>query len=401
MKKLFTLLALCACMLSANAQTTVKGSRFFDNWSIGLDGGVSSNFHDWDKPNGGVAGIQFTKGVTPVLSVEISGQMGINDNANWNVPHSSNVVDNFTVMGTTKINLMNWLGGYPGKPRVFEMQVRTGAGYMRFLHPEIAGGIRGYKDVNRGVAKVGLDLDFNLGKKRAWTFSVRPAIVFKAQNGDATCDNDSHCKQYTHNALGQLTGGLVYHFKNSNGEHYFTKAELRDQSEIDRLNEEINAARAETEKERENARRALDDKDRQIRDLQQALRDCEGRAPVEVTKTVTNTVTNTEKSMECYVYFGQGRSTIDNSQMPNVERIATFLRNHKDAKVEVNGYASPEGSVEINERLARQRAEAVKTALVNKYKIDGSRINAIGKGVGDAFSEPDWNRVSICTIQEK
>ena len=41
-----------------------------------------------------------------------------------------------------------------------------------------------------------------------------------------------------------------------------------------------------------------------------------------------------------------------------------------------------------------------KTILVNKYKINASRITAEGQGVGDMFTEPDWNRVSICTIED-
>ena len=49
---------------------------------------------------------------------------------------------------------------------------------------------------------------------------------------------------------------------------------------------------------------------------------------------------------------------------------------------------------------ASARAEAVKTILVNKYKISASRITAEGQGVGDMFTEPDWNRVSICTIED-
>ena len=46
------------------------------------------------------------------------------------------------------------------------------------------------------------------------------------------------------------------------------------------------------------------------------------------------------------------------------------------------------------------RAQAVKSILVKKYKINDTRITAEGQGIGDMFSEPDWNRVSICTIEE-
>ena len=38
--------------------------------------------------------------------------------------------------------------------------------------------------------------------------------------------------------------------------------------------------------------------------------------------------------------------------------------------------------------------------LVEKYKIAAERISAEGQGVGNMFSEPDWNRVSICTLEE-
>ena len=105
--------------------------------------------------------------------------------------------------------------------------------------------------------------------------------------------------------------------------------------------------------------------------------------------------------MESYVTFRQGRYSIDAAQLPNVERIGTYLKNHTNAKVVIKGYASPEGSAEVNARIANQRAEAVKSLLIKKYKIDSSRITAEGQGVGNMFSEPDWNRVSICTLENE
>ena len=87
-------------------------------------------------------------------------------------------------------------------------------------------------------------------------------------------------------------------------------------------------------------------------------------------------------------------------QLPNVERVATYMKKHPEAKVIIKGYASPEGNLAFNEKLAKARAEAVKNILVRKYKIDDTRIASEGQGIGDMFSEPDWNRVSICTIEE-
>ena len=87
-----------------------------------------------------------------------------------------------------------------------------------------------------------------------------------------------------------------------------------------------------------------------------------------------DTIDNTKKTLESVITFRQGRTTVDNSQLPNVERIATYLKSHKEASVVIKGYASPEGSVEVNERIARQRAEAVKKMLVSRYGIAGERI---------------------------
>lgn len=56
------------------------------------------------------------------------------------------------------------------------------------------------------------------------------------------------------------------------------------------------------------------------------------------------------------------------------------MKNHKDAKVEIKGYASPEGSKEINEKLSVARAEAVKNILVKRYKISADRLTTKGMG---------------------
>ena len=118
--------------------------------------------------------------------------------------------------------------------------------------------------------------------------------------------------------------------------------------------------------------------------------------PQECTKTSAFTF----GACHFYLICRQGRSSVDASQLPNVERVASYMKKYPDSKVIIKGYASPEGSVEVNARIAAARAEAVKTILVNKYKINASRITAEGQGVGDMFTEPDWNRVSICTIED-
>ena len=112
------------------------------------------------------------------------------------------------------------------------------------------------------------------------------------------------------------------------------------------------------------------------------------------------TVVKTNRIPESIITFRQGKSVVDASQLPNVERVAIYMKKHPEAKVVIKGYASPEGNLAFNEKLAKARAQAVKSILVKKYKINDTRITAEGQGIGDMFTEPDWNRVSICTIEE-
>lgn len=85
--------------------------------------------------------------------------------------------------------------------------------------------------------------------------------------------------------------------------------------------------------------------------------------------------------------------------MASVERLANYLKQNSSAKVVLKGYASPEGSKSWNKKLAQKRADKVKNVLVKNYGISADRIKAEGQGVGSIFSNPDWNRVTICNAE--
>ena len=86
----------------------------------------------------------------------------------------------------------------------------------------------------------------------------------------------------------------------------------------------------------------------------------------------------TATNLQPTVLFRQGKSVIDKAQYAPVELIANYMKNNKNAKVTIKGYASPEGSAELNQKLSEARAKAVKDALVKKYKISADRLNAVG-----------------------
>lgn len=366
--------------MTAQAQRTVKGSGFFDNWSVGvLGGGLTPAAHSEFLDDMRVTyGAEIGKQVTPVFGMDMQFMVA------HNVSQSSTAIDasNLSLIG--RINLFNLFGGYAGKPRVFEMEAVAGAGWGHHYYNS------GYRtDANYFTSKYGLNLNFNLGKERAWTVALKPAIVYRMDNRG---EHNSAAYNVNRSAI-ELTAGVVYHLKNANNRrHYMTLQRAYDQGEVDALNAKVNDLRAQlNDRDAELARQRGE-----LREVQQMLNDCRDQKPIVETRTVTTST----HSLEQTVTFRQGKSAIDASQLPNVERVATFLRNHPKATVSIKGYASPEGSAEINARIAAARAEAVKYLLVSKYKIQSDRITAEGQGVGDMFSEPDWNRVSICTIDE-
>ncbi len=111
-----------------------------------------------------------------------------------------------------------------------------------------------------------------------------------------------------------------------------------------------------------------------------------------------NMIDKNESYMNVLVHFPVGKTNVTTDQQPNVQRIANYMKSHPEATCTINGYASPEGSEDINIRLADGRAQSVKDMLVKKYGIAANRINAKGQGISNMFDELSWNRVSICEI---
>ena len=376
MKKIVASLVLCMAVIAANAQKAVEGNKFTDNWSVGFNaGGTTPLTHSaFFKNMRAVLGVGLDKQVTPVLGLGFEAMTSINTTPSRTAFDNTNL----SVLGT--LNLSNLFGGYAGAPRLFEVETVAGIGWLHYA-------VNGESDLNSMSSKLGLNFNFNLGEEKAWTLAFKPALVYdmSADGTDNVCFNANR-------AAWEFTAGLKYHFSCSNGKHYFTIVKPYNQSEIDALNDQINNMRREAD---DNAA-ALKNANQKAADLEKALNDCKNQAP----KVITETVTNNKKTLESVVTFRQGGTSVESSQTPNVERIATYLKNHKNATVSIKGYASPEGNADVNARIAKQRAESVKNMLINRYKIAANRITAEGQGVGNMFEEPDWHRVSICTIKE-
>lgn len=407
MKKIIMLAVAALGFSAAQAQVTLEGSKLTDNISFTLKGGAVSPFQHYAffKNARGIFGAELRKQVTPILGLGIEGEWTVNTSSWGKAPanvwqsalgvKSNNMIDHQFVGGFATFNLSNFFGGYKGAPRAVEVEAVIGTGW---LHAYQNGA--DVTDENSWYTKYGVNFNFNLGESKAWTISLKPAILWD-MNADAKkverkggIGTNAQASRYNANAAAvEMEAGITYHFKNSNGARYFTVCPKQyTQADIDALNGQINSLRNNLN----NAQADLDACNARAAQLARDLEACKAQK-----NKVTEVVKETEvksASLETNVFFKQGKSVIERAQQPNVERVATFLKNHKDATVSIKGYASPEGSAEINKKLAEARANAVKDMLVKNYKIKASRIQAEGQGVGDMFSEPDWNRVSVCYI---
>ena len=92
------------------------------------------------------------------------------------------------------------------------------------------------------------------------------------------------------------------------------------------------------------------------------------------------------------VYFAFNSIGIKQSELSKLKGILRTLKENPNMKVTVTGWCDTKGSVAVNKRISRQRAEAVKTWLV-KNGIEASRITAIGNGSDDTQDADKARRV--------
>lgn len=313
--------------VNAQEQSNYAGSsKFNDNVSVTLQGGVLTTFNDFYTGHTAMAPIVVLgvdKYINPWFGVGVEGRTLIGTGKGMYNAHTA--FDAVNVSGYAKFNILNMFN-YNGERKFFEPVVYTGLGWGHQTCSE--DGLRNYM-----TYRAGAEFNFNLGKEKAWAIVVNPSVVWgDIHNG----------KLNSKNGYFETTVGVIYHFKTSNGTHSIAKAKLYDYDEVKSLNNRINSLILENKA----LKNELSTKSKEVYSE----------------KTIVNNVNNSYT-----ILFEQGKSTIG-----DITSIVNALKQN-NKNITIIGNISPEGSEEVNKALAIARAESVRDALI-KAGISADRI---------------------------
>ena len=97
------------------------------------------------------------------------------------------------------------------------------------------------------------------------------------------------------------------------------------------------------------------------------------------TKVAEQDIAETSEVKFPVIYFDFNSIAINPDEQSKLNEILHILKENPNMKVTVTGWCDTRGSVAVNRRISRQRAETLKAWLVKKG-IAASRISATGKG---------------------
>lgn len=356
--------------------TTFVKNGFWDNWFIGAGASGNVYFGDHDAQASFfdrvtvAPTIQFGKWINPYLGFRIKAS-GLTNQHTFNNDAKSMDRHKFV---NTEANIMwnvtDYLMDYNSK-RVYSFIPYVGAGWAYGYD------YKNYPDekytpdhVHSATVDVGIINRFRFTDRLALDIELSGKLL--KDHFDARIDS-----KHTYDALGSVSASLVYNL----GKPTFSQAVLRDQREIDDLNNKINSQRAE------------------IASLSQ--RPAVAPQPEVVVKEVVKVVDKSQEPVNNVVLFPINGTKIQSHQEVNVYNVAKYLRENTGAKVRVIGYTDKAtGTAAINEKLSRERAQNVADIITGKYGIAKDRVIVEWEGMTNPpFDVVEWNRAVIMYIE--
>ena len=98
----------------------------------------------------------------------------------------------------------------------------------------------------------------------------------------------------------------------------------------------------------------------------------------------------TEKHVDVYgIYFNFASDSIRPESEPVLKEIGAALASNPEWKLTINGHTDSVGTAASNLDLSRRRSEAVRNALIQRYKVDGARLSTSGYGASQPKESND------------
>jgi outer membrane protein OmpA-like peptidoglycan-associated protein len=155
----------------------------------------------------------------------------------------------------------------------------------------------------------------------------------------------------------------------------------RDQIVLATRNREVQNAKVAANEAKMATNEALDQRDQAAQQAAQATQEA-ARLQAEVDQLKATPTSRGLVLTLGDVLFDTGRAELNPGSSRKLDQLAQFLAEHKERRVQIDGFTDSVGSDSYNEELSRRRADAVKSALLVRG-IDSSRIST--QGYGKAF----------------
>lgn len=126
--------------------------------------------------------------------------------------------------------------------------------------------------------------------------------------------------------------------------------------------------------------------DKQKKELEEQLAD--SGAQIEEVTDETTGYKSIRVTFDGGILFPTGKWTLNEQAKADLSRFASNLKSNPDTDVEVLGFTDNTGTFAANEKVSTNRADAVKTFLVNQG-VAGSRIAAKGIPMADYVASND------------
>ena len=262
----------------------------------------------------------------------------------------------FNLHGDVLFNLSNLLCGYNSK-RVWNCSPYLGLGWMRVYNG---------KTTSEIGANLGIHNAFRLSDALDLNLDVRASLV----NDDFDGERGGRSEE----GILSATVGLTYKFKPRGWKQKVIT--VYNETELDRLRTQMNELNAENERLK--------------------------NVPVDTVKTVTTEVLLKEVVAPCMVVFPINKSELSQDARVNLGMFAENVKKaDKGIVYTITGYADAgTGNKYINEKLSKDRANAVYRCLVDEFGIAESQLKIDYKGgVENMFYDnPEMSRTVIVRI---